>query len=164
MKYLLIFLLLFPILDAATSWAIINDYSPIWHALEAAKYGVLVIFIIAMIQRRRIFDFYRCGQWLIVALTLRWIIFDIALNKMMGWNWYYVGNTGIIDQFIGYWGFWIKPVLLIFSILVICSTFLDDRDKSIRVYYKSYPSKSNIKRLFYRLMEGIDNISRLRKW
>ena len=61
-------------------------------------------------------DFWK---WTLLALSIRWILFDLLFNYINGWPLFYYGNTSIIDRGmtkLGPFHFLPKLVLLTISI------------------------------------------------
>jgi hypothetical protein len=56
-----------------------------------------------------------------VALSLRWIFFDIFLNLMLGQKWYYIGTTSWMDRTFQHWQFLLKAIFLFFTIIICLS-------------------------------------------
>ena len=57
-----------------------------------------------------------------IALTLRWVFFDLALNIMRNQKWYYIGSTSWIDKNLMHWQFLFK-VLFLFLSLCMCLAY-----------------------------------------
>jgi len=57
-----------------------------------------------------------------VALTLRWVIFDITYNLLIGQKWYYKGSTAKLDKWLpNYVQFGLKVLFLFISIPIFVS-------------------------------------------
>ena len=60
--------------------------------------------------------------YLLFAVSYRWIVFDIAFNKLNGWSWDNYGSTSKIDLFMkktGKWHIAIKLIILTLSTVLI---------------------------------------------
>lgn len=130
MKYLLIFLLLFPILDAAYNYFCRPDnFDQFWfHFFGAATRATYYFFILYTAWKIRINKLYRIFQWGLVAGTTYWIIFDIFYNIFSGQHILYLGNTALLDK-LGVAGFYLKVIFLIGSVIVVISTFLAKKNR-----------------------------------
>jgi hypothetical protein len=68
-------------------------------------------------------------KWMLLAISLRWILFDLIFNLLNGWRWNFCGNSSKIDftldnldgidDNICKLGILLKTVLLAVSILIL---------------------------------------------
>ena len=99
------------ILSAFFNYQIIESQD--WHISQAASLAPLFgIFFLYKIP----WDWRDCIYLIIMALSVRWIVFDISLNIMLGEHWLHIGS-GTIDKLIGGWQMYVKLVLIFFLIV-----------------------------------------------
>lgn len=72
--------------------------------------------IMSWLKPYKINDWKKVAMLVFIILSIRWFVFDIALNLMRGLAWNYIGKTSWMDINIGVWSIYIvKPVLLLLS-------------------------------------------------
>lgn len=54
-----------------------------------------------------------------VALSLRWIFFDVSYNILIGQKWYFTGSTAMLDKIPNWVQFSIKILLLFLCVPII---------------------------------------------
>jgi hypothetical protein len=62
------------------------------------------------------------GGWIVAALGLRWLLFDILFNLINGWAWGNYGTSSDLDKFLtklGKWHLVPKIVLIILGVILI---------------------------------------------
>jgi hypothetical protein len=65
-----------------------REHSRNWHIATSL---IVVLFVVGVSLH---------WHWIYIfsGLATHWIVFDLALNRFMGWRWYYYGKTSEIDK------------------------------------------------------------------
>ena len=112
----------------------VYNYAFITKKIDFHFWGAAVSVIFALFVPLAIFlnlSFVQIIGLPFVILTVRWIVFDITLNLLMGKKWWYFGNTtrglngsipyfknGAIDRKLGAKQFIFKFIFLVISIIL----------------------------------------------
>ena len=115
MIYFLSFILAYAIINAKVNQLVIDKKD--WHQAQWFKVALLGNAITA----GSVWKFDTPSEYfnlLLVFITIYWIVFDLALNLFRGKKWYYVGVISKIDKYLTGWSFYIKLILLFFTILI----------------------------------------------
>ena len=62
------------------------------------------------------------GGWILLALGLRWLLFDLFFNLINGWDWNHYGDSSSIDQSmkkLGKWHLIPKILIILMSVVII---------------------------------------------
>jgi hypothetical protein len=89
------------------------------HPLSAAIDGLIYI-----ISAWFLFG-WDAGGWIVLAIALRWILFDILFNVINDWEWNHYGSSSRLDRWLtrlDVWHLAPKVILLIFGIVIIIFT------------------------------------------
>jgi len=142
MIYLLIFSILFPVINAAVNYFMLINNQFAWHSFQAILVSLVILFIpfiTSKIKIEKTRHVFLIAFWF---FTFYWILFDLFLNIFRGVGWLYVGSVSVMDTCIGDFQFYIKIGCLFFTSFIIISLF-----KFYRVKYSTYKLKVNQKRV-----------------
>lgn len=64
---------------------------------------------------------WSCGGWILLLISLRWLLFDILFNLINGWKWNNYGTSSKLDKFLHSLGpFHLVPkVLLVITAIIL---------------------------------------------
>ena len=90
-------------------WYLIKDqkYSKYWH---------IVGYLIRVIP---LYYIYPNIIWMLIYSNIAWTVYDMIINKLNGWDWFYVGNTSWFDRTFGKYLLIGKILLLILTLIYI---------------------------------------------
>ena len=90
-------------------WYLTKDqqYSKYWHSV-----GYLIRII-------PLYYIYPNIMWILIYVNIAWTLYDIIINKINGWDWFYIGKTSATEKLFGKLTLIGKAILLILTLIYI---------------------------------------------
>ena|SRR3990167_9396809 len=104
-----------------------------WHTVQSVEYSVNILAVCFFAYSLDIDSLWQSLSLAFVGISMRWVLFDIILNKMLGNDWNYIGGTVCIDKwFKNHSHLWLPSKILC---LVICVALWIFVYNSIPIFY-----------------------------
>ena len=103
----------------ATLFAIWNGLVIKWYLTKEQKWSKYWHIVGYFIRAIPLYYIYPNITWMLVYINVAWTLYDMIINKLNGWDWFYVGNTAWFDRTFGKYLLIGKALLLILTLIYI---------------------------------------------
>ena len=90
-----------------------------WYLTKDQKYSKYWHIVGYLIRAIPLYYIYPNITWILIYTNIAWTLYDMIINKVNGWNLFYIGKTSITEKLFGKLTLIGKAILLILTLIYI---------------------------------------------
>ena len=107
------------VLLIAVLFALWNGLVIKWYLTKDQKYSTYWHIVGYFIRAIPLYYIYPNILWMLIYTNIACTLYDMVINKINGWNLFYIGKTSTFDSVFGKWLYICKVVLLVTTIIIL---------------------------------------------
>ena len=107
------------VLLIALLFAVWNGLVIKWYLTKDQKYSTYWHIVGYLIRVIPLYYIYPNITWILIYINIAWNLYDIIINKINGWDWFYIGKTSATEKLFGKLTLIGKALLLILTLIYI---------------------------------------------
>ena len=103
----------------AALFALWNGLVIKWYLTKDQKYSTYWHIVGYFIRAIPLYYIYPNIMWILIYSNVAWTLYDIIINKINGWDWFYISKTSATEKLFGKLTLIGKAILLILTLIYI---------------------------------------------
>ena len=103
----------------AALFALWNGLVIKWYLTKDQKYSTYWHIVGYFIRAIPLYYIYPNILWMLIYINIAWTLYDMVINKINGWNLFYIGKTSTTEKIFGKLTLIGKAILLLLTLIYI---------------------------------------------